>query len=64
MWLKVKSSLSSVNEVVELCVLALLILDEIGYLGQCEYLFYAHLPEEAGNLSNCVMLKRDVCEDG
>jgi len=64
MWLKVKSSLSSVNEVVAPCVLALLILNEIGYLDHCEYLLYAHLLEEGGNMGNCVMSKRDVCEDG
>jgi len=64
MWLKVKSSLCGVNEVVAPCVPALLILDEIGCLEHCEYLFYAHFPEVAGNLSNFVMSKRDVCEDG
>jgi len=64
MWLKVKSSLSSVNEVVAPCVLALLILGKIGYLDHYEYLFYAHLLEEVGNMNNCVMSKRDVCENG
>jgi len=62
--LKVKSSLCGVNEVVAPSVLALLILDEIGYLDHCEYLLYAHLLEEGGNMSNCMMSKRDICEDG
>lgn len=64
MWLKVKSSLSQVNEVVAPSEVALLILDEIGCLDHCQHLLYAHVPEVTGNLSNCVMSKRDVCEDG
>jgi len=64
MWLKVNSSLCSVNEVVAPSVPTLLILDETGCLDYCEYLFYAHLTEVAGNLSICVKSKRDVSEDG
>ncbi|RDX58809.1 hypothetical protein CR513_61955, partial [Mucuna pruriens] len=59
-WLKAnQSSLSRVNEVVAPSDLVL-ILDEIGCLDHCQY----YVPEVAGNLSNSVRPKHDVCEDG
>jgi ATP:corrinoid adenosyltransferase len=64
MWFKAKSSLYEVNEVVPPSELTFLILDEIGYLVSCQYLFCTHVAELAVNLDSCITSKPDVCDDG
>lgn len=64
MCLLVKNTFPEANEAVPPSEVLLIILDEIGCLVQCSYLYRAQVIEVATILRHCKISKLDVDEDG